>query len=82
MSLRIGSTRPMPMKAITHAKATAHTARGWEKNEPDRTGAVVGLVGVAGQGLPSCWGLGFYIGNLWKAPDIPVTPITPAGGVG
>ena len=39
MSLRIGSTRPMPMKAITHAKATAHTARGCEKNEPDRTGA-------------------------------------------
>jgi hypothetical protein len=26
------------MKAITQAKATAHTARGWEKNEPDSTG--------------------------------------------
>src|SRR3954451_20141542 len=39
MSLRIGSTRPMPMNAITQAKATAHTARGWEKNEPDGTGA-------------------------------------------
>jgi hypothetical protein len=25
------------MKAITHAKATAHTARGWEKNDPDST---------------------------------------------
>ena len=39
MSFRIGSTRPMPMKAMTQAKATAHTARGWEKNEPDSTGA-------------------------------------------
>src|SRR3954452_22214825 len=39
MSLRIWSTRPMPMNAITQAKATAHTARGWEKNEPDGTGA-------------------------------------------
>jgi hypothetical protein len=38
MLLRIGSTRPMPMKAMTHANATAHTARGWEKNEPDSTG--------------------------------------------
>jgi hypothetical protein len=27
------------MKAITHAKATAQTARGWEKNDPDCTGA-------------------------------------------
>src|SRR5512140_3275764 len=35
MLFRIGSTSPMPMKAITQAKATAHTARGWEKNEPD-----------------------------------------------
>jgi hypothetical protein len=26
------------MKAITHAKATAQTARGCEKNDPDRTG--------------------------------------------
>ena len=39
MSFRIGSTRPMPMNAMTQAKATAHTARGWEKNEPDSTGA-------------------------------------------
>jgi hypothetical protein len=38
MLFRIGSTSPMPMKAITQAKATAHTARGWEKNEPDSTG--------------------------------------------
>ncbi len=28
MGLRIGSTRPMPMKAMTLAKATAQTARG------------------------------------------------------
>src|SRR3954453_15023860 len=27
----MGSTRPMPMKATTHAKATAHTARGWSR---------------------------------------------------
>ena len=40
MLLRIGSTRPMPMKAITQANATAHTARGWEKNEPDSAGVV------------------------------------------
>ena len=26
------------MKAMTHANATAQTARGWEKNEPDSTG--------------------------------------------
>ena len=26
------------MKAMTHAKATAQTARGWAKNEPDSTG--------------------------------------------
>ena len=38
MLLRIGSTRPMPMKAMTHANATAQTARGWAKNEPDSTG--------------------------------------------
>src|SRR5699024_8337472 len=29
MAGRIGSTRPMPMNAMTAAKATAHTARGW-----------------------------------------------------
>src|SRR4029078_5411980 len=38
MSFRIGSTRPIPMNAITQAKATAQTARGWEKNDPDATG--------------------------------------------
>jgi hypothetical protein len=27
------------MNAITQAKATAHTARGWEKKDPDATGA-------------------------------------------
>jgi hypothetical protein len=27
------------MKAITQANATAQTARGWEKNEPDSVGA-------------------------------------------
>jgi hypothetical protein len=38
MSFRMGSTRPMPMNAMTQAKATAHTARGWEKKDADATG--------------------------------------------
>src|SRR3954462_13776721 len=29
----MGSTRPIPMKETTHAKATAQTARGWRNGE-------------------------------------------------
>ena len=50
MLLRIGSTRPMPMKAITQANATAHTARGWEKNDPDSDRGVVGGADLRGHG--------------------------------
>ena len=35
MAGRIGSTRPMPMKAMTQAKATAHTALGCLSRDGD-----------------------------------------------
>jgi hypothetical protein len=43
---RIGSTRPMPMNEMTHANATAQTARGWRN----------GLGAAALWGGPACAG--------------------------
>jgi hypothetical protein len=53
------------MKAITQAKATAHTARGWEKNEADSTGVSGdGWTGVDTDFLPGGVVTPHYIGNL------------------
>ena len=43
---RIGSTRPMPMKAITHANATAHTDFGWRRMLAGASTALVVVLAV------------------------------------
>jgi len=45
---RIGSTRPMPIKEMTQANATAHTARGWRNGLAGAACRVMGIVvGIA-----------------------------------
>ena len=59
ISLRIGSTRPMPMKAITQAKATAQTARGcWriDGRAGSRAGGGAVVVGGTAHGVVSSSG--------------------------
>ena len=42
----------MPMNSMTHANATAHTARGWAKNDPDSTGVSWEGADLGGHRLP------------------------------
>jgi hypothetical protein len=57
IGLRIGSTRPMPMNAITQANATAHTAALAAEDRLLRWGEGVVVLDGGGHGVPSwVWG--------------------------